>query len=101
MYQFQVENYNEKPILYQLKLIENNPNQVNMQYRLQKNGIDIAGNAKQYVSVAECKKQNLYLKAMTRDIYTLYWEWVDSPKDNQSTSSTIRGEYSLKIQGEI
>lgn len=101
-YNFNVENYSSKDIKYKLTFACNNPQNVNMKYKLKRNGVYISGNNDTYVSIEEIKKEGLDLKSMMGDIYILEWKWVDDDvNDINSANSIKRGDYTLTIKGEV
>lgn len=101
-YNFNVENYSAKNIKYKLTFTCNNPQNVNMKYKLKRNGQYIAGDNNTYVSIEEITKENLELNTMMGDVYFIDWKWIDNDiQDINSSNSITRGEYNLTIRGEV
>lgn len=101
IYNFNVENYTTKNIMYKLTLEEYNPKNVNMKYKLKRNGKYIEGNENQYLAINELTNTEMQLNSMTGDSYTLYWKWEDSANDINVASPIERGEYTLRILGRV
>lgn len=101
VYNFNIENNTSKNIYYKLSSIIYNPHNVNMKYKLKRNGNYIVGSNDSYVNSSELTKEQLYLGAKTGDVYTLYWKWEDTQNDVQSSNPISRGDYTLTLKGEV
>lgn len=80
-YTFTVENKSSSKFNYQINFIEENPYNVNMVYKLKKNGEYIVGNESQWKDENELNVFNLKLDSVQRDVYTVEWRWEDTSYD--------------------
>ena len=95
-YQFVIYNSNANEIKYNIKMEETNPYNINMMYKLKKNGSYIAGNKSQWVDVDELNTTLATLNSKSTDSYSLEWKWVSSSNDTE-VGKTENAGYSLKI----
>lgn len=92
-YQFVISNNNNYTINYSLTFIENNIKNINMVYKLKRNGKYIISN---WVDYNELNIDNLTLDSSLHDTYSLEWLWKDSSNDTYIGSS-IDSYYKLNI----
>ena len=96
-YQFVIRNNSTFAINYDLIMLEDNPYDINMKYRLKLNGKYIIGNANKYVTANELERFNLKLNRNKYDTYTLEWKWFESDNDTKIGKS-IDANYQLNIK---
>lgn len=99
-YDFNIENYTSKNISYRLSFSIENPKNVNILFKLKRNGKYITGDQKNYVSYYKLNQDNLNLKSKMGDTFILEWKWIEAQNDNDTTSKTERGNYKINIKGE-
>lgn len=96
-YHFVIKNSNDFSIEYNFEAIETNLYNINMKYRLKRNGTYVVGNDKEYVTFDELKQYNIELSDRTYDVYTLDWKWFESSNDTQ-IGEDISSYYGLKLK---
>ncbi len=96
-YDFVIKNNNSFNIIYGLEMIETNKFNINMRYRLKKNGKYIVGSEKEYVTADQLHQYNIKLKANKSDTYTLDWKWFESSNDTQ-IGENVAASYKLDIK---
>ena len=79
-YKFVVKNGTSESIKYNIDFVENNPSNINMKYKLKKNGEYIIS---EYVSYDELNLSNMVITSGVSDTYLLEWKWVSSSNDNE------------------
>ena len=77
-YKFVVKNGTSTAVKYSLDFSETNSSNINMKYKLKKNGEYIISD---YVSYNELDLSNLNLASGANDTYLLEWKWVSSSND--------------------
>ena len=77
-YRFVVKNGTSTAVKYSLDFSETNSSNINMKYKLKKNGEYIISD---YVSYNELDLSNLNLASGANDTYLLEWKWVSSSND--------------------
>ena len=95
-YIYTVENYGEKPMVYDMKYTDENPYKINMVYKLKRNGQYVAGNENTWVNLSKLDLKDLKIKSKTTDIYSLEWKWEDSENDTE-IGETEGANYKLFI----
>lgn len=80
-YKFIINNNQQFDVVYNLTIIETNKYNVNMKYRLKKNGNYILGDKDNWVYIREQKLDSYTLSARKKDNYELEWKWFDSEND--------------------
>ncbi len=96
-YAFVIRNNNEFDVLVDISFVEDNPKDINMQYKLTNKGNYIFGNKNNYTSLNGSKKvNNIYLPAKSQLSYILDWKWVDSDNDTE-IGFDITSNYKLSI----
>ena len=93
-YQFVVRNTTKLNIKYSIDFIENNQNNINMQYKLKKNDTYLIDH---YVRASELKVIDLPLDSGKNDTYYLEWKWISSENDTQ-IGEMGNVNYGLKIE---
>lgn len=94
-YQFVIKNSINGNVTYSLKFKETNQYNINMKYRLKKNGKYIAGNDKEWVTYSELSTLSNNLKSSSKDSYVLDWKWFES--DNDTQVGSVEASYNLQI----
>ena len=97
VYQFILYNSNNNEIKYYINMEETNPYNINMMYKLKKNGSYIAGDKSNWVDVDELNTTLSSLHSKDTDSYSLEWKWVSSSNDNDIGKSND-AQYALKIK---
>lgn len=97
VYQFILYNSNNNEIKYYINMEETNPYNINMMYKLKKNGSYIAGDKSNWVDVDELNTTLSSLHPKDTDSYLLEWKWVSSSNDNDIGKSND-AQYALKIK---
>lgn len=95
VYQFVINNSQEFNIKYNINFIEENKYQINMLYRLKRNGKYLLGSEKEWIKIPTNEINNLQLLANTRDTYSLEWKLVDN--ENVNNVSYLEENYTLNI----
>ena len=93
-YHFYVKNNKNCTVNYKINFAENNPHNVNMKYKLKRNGEDIINH---WVSYDELVTKTYQLISQKQDEYTLEWQWAHSDSKDTIAGKTINAEYELKI----
>ena len=96
-YQFVIRNNNEFNIQYDFEAVETNEKNINMKYRLKRNGKYVLGNDNEYISVNELKQYNINLASKSYDVYTLEWKWFESSNDTE-IGMDVTSKYSLFLK---
>lgn len=96
-YQFVIRNSTDVFITYNLDFIEDNKYNINMKYRLKRNGSYVVGNEEEYVTAKELSQYNINLDINNYDVYMLDWKWFSSPNDTE-IGSNIDSHYGLSIK---
>lgn len=99
VYEFEVANARNKKISYSLSLIEDNEDQVNIKYKLKKNGEYITG-ANSWVYFQDIQLDDIILKNKKSDMYQLEWMWVseNNELDTAIGKKEERATYSITIK---
>ena len=96
-YQFVIRNRNDFNIRYSLKAEETNIYNINMKYRLKRNGYYVVGNDNKYVTADEIEQYNIQLADNTYDVYTLDWKWFEGSNDTE-IGEDISSYYKLNLE---
>lgn len=91
-YEFDVRNSTDYKLKYDLSFAETNSDNINMKYKLKKNGTYVISD---YVSYNELALSAQMLEVNTKDVYELEWKWFSS--DNDTNIGTNGASYSLQI----
>lgn len=81
IYDFYVNNYTDRNIIYDIAFDEENIHGVNLMYKLKMNNKYIAGDEDTWVKYDELDLQNKVLNSGYRDTFKIEWKWVDSEND--------------------
>lgn len=95
-YNFTVENHRDGAIKYDISYSEINMYNINLKFKLKRNGSYIAGDANNYVSVSDLSKTGFALDSNKTDVYTIEWKWIDAPNDTE-IGMTEGANYKLSI----
>lgn len=95
VYQFVVRNSNDFPIQYELIVEEENEYNINMKYKLKKDGYYIIGDSDNWVTYEELKLYNNELMENSKNVYQLEWKWFES--SNDTYIGEVGKDYKLKI----
>ena len=94
IYQFEVKNKTAYNLKYDIKFIESNYYNINMQYKLKKNDTYLIDH---YVSASELNVSSMELGVNEQDTYYLEWKWVSSSNDT-AIGKSADANYGLKIE---
>lgn len=97
-YNFVVRNNTDYMVSYKVRFTERNESNINMKYRLKRNGNYVSDD---WVSYQELSKSGMLISKGGKDDYILEWKWFDD--NEQDTKAGIDGlDYSLviNIEGE-
>ena len=94
-YKFVLHNKTSYNLKYNISFIETNPYNMNMKYKLKKNGSYIVSN---YVSYDQLNLTGALLNSKENDTFDLEWKWVSS--DNDTAAGKAEANYKLKINVE-
>lgn len=95
-YDFVVNNNTKGIYKYKLSLDETNIYNVNMRYKIKRNGKYIVGNSNTYVKISNVNIEDKILKSNEKDNYTIEWKWVDAANDTE-VGRTDGAYYTLKL----
>lgn len=95
-YDFVIKNNNDFPVLVDISMKEVNPYSINMEYKLRSENSFLAGSSFKYVSVKKLSQKNIYLKAHSSKLYSLYWKWIDSDNDTE-IGEAVDANYKLLV----
>lgn len=95
-YTFIVKNNNDFDILVDFEIVEGNPYNVNMKYKLRSRGNYLVGDANNYDDISKLQLRNIKIKAHESIPYILDWKWIDSKNDTE-IGEKIEVDYKLTI----
>ena len=98
-YKFEVKNNSKTDYKYKLMFEEDNEKNININFKLKKNGKYVAGSKNKYVDINELQKKYNIIKKNSVDNYELFWKWEDSHNDTQIGKEVVENKYILKIIG--
>ena len=78
---------------YELNFLENNGSDINMKFRIKRNGQYLVSD---YVSISEISKVVNQLPNSKKDDYSLEWKWVEGSNDTE-VGSNVDAVYQLSI----
>lgn len=93
-YQFVIKNNSECKMTYHLEFVEENDYNINMKYKLKKNGKYIS---KEWTTYDKIKESEVVLNYKEKDDYVLEWKWIESDNDTQ-IGADINSSYKLIVQ---
>lgn len=96
-YQFIIRNNNDFAISYNLQIDEINDYNINMKYRLKRDGKYVLGSDKNWITVDELEQSGIVLANDSYNVYTLDWKWFESDNDTQ-IGKNIEANYELNIE---
>ena len=98
-YKFVVNNNTRYNLKYKISFTEENQYNINLKYKLKKNGSYIVDH---YVSYNEISKSDLLLNSNSKDTYLLEWKWVSNDNDTDIGINARENDvkYKLKIKVE-
>ena len=96
-YNFTVENYGDSRLKYEISFAEDNPFNINIQYKIKINGQYVSGNDSTWVDYTELNQTNRTINAKSTDLYTIEWKWVDSSNDTE-VGETEGAYYKLNVK---
>lgn len=96
-YEFDLENTSDKPITYILAFEEENPDEVNMVYKVMREDRYVLGNDIESVYIDGVKLEEITIPANTKRRYTLKWKWEDTSYDTQIGEKN-NTQYKLKVK---
>lgn len=96
-YEFDLENTSAKPITYILGFEEENPDEVNMVYKVIREDRYVLGNDIESVYIDGVKLEEITIPANTKRRYTLKWKWEDTSYDTQIGEKN-NTQYKLKVK---
>lgn len=98
-YKFVVNNNTKYNLKYKISFTEENQHNINIKYKLKKNGSYIVDH---YVSYNEISKSDLLLNSNSKDTYLLEWKWISSDNDTDIGINARENDvkYKLKIKVE-
>lgn len=76
-YSFRLENRNSNALCYSLSFSDVNDYEINLGYRLRRNGEYVRGSEDIYVETANLNLSDLSVEANKNDTFTLEWKWLD------------------------
>ena len=91
-YQFIIRNQTSYNFKYSVTFVETNPMNMNIMYKLKKNGSYIVDH---YVYYDELDLNNILINKNKLDTYDLEWKWVSADNDTEVGKAGI--DYKLKI----
>ena len=96
-YAFVIRNNNSFDVVVDINFLEDNPKNINLQFKLKNKGNYLIGNIDKYASLNGNKKiTNIKLPAKSQLAYILDWKWIDSNNDTE-IGFDITSKYKLSI----
>lgn len=95
VYFFRINNNSNVNIKYDLKLNNASSYDINMKYRLKRNGKYILGN--EWMNAFSIKTSFLELDSGKSDMYELEWKWFDNDEVDSYIGENIINDYFLNI----
>lgn len=99
MYRFIIKNNNNFDIIVNISMLEENPYNINMKYKLKSDNNYIVGDKQSYKKASELNIENIEIKSNESKEYNLEWKWIDSENDTK-IGETIDANYKLTINVE-
>lgn len=93
-YNFVVKNNSGCKMTYRLEFQEKNDYNINMKYKLKKNGKYIS---KEWTAYDNIKESKAKLNYQEQDNYVLEWKWIESDNDTE-VGANINSSYKLIVQ---
>ncbi len=101
-FKFYVKNDTSSNISYDISVIDEMSNFVNMKYKLKLDGEYIKGNTKEYVEVNKLNMNSIALANNSYNLFELEWYWEDDDKNDTYIGNLIDSQYytlQIKIIG--
>ncbi len=103
-YSFRLENRNPDALNYALTFSDENKYEINLGYRLLRNGEYVRGTAETYVHTKDLNLSDLLVEAKKNDTFTLEWKWLDAdPIDTvagmENATYILNISFNAHIQG--
>lgn len=95
-YTFVIKNNNDFDVIVDFEMLEDNPYQVNIKYKLRSLGKYIVGDEDNYDDVSKLQLRNVKIKANESIPYILDWKWIDSENDTE-IGEKLDANYKLTI----
>jgi len=80
-YHFVVYNSSNRVLDYRMTVVEENPYNINMKYRLKRENTYVVGSSSSWVDISDLNISKDHLQINASDKYTLEWKWVDTSYD--------------------
>lgn len=96
-YNFIVSSEDAAKFKYNIVFTDENNYNINLKYKLLRNGKYISGNTNEWVNVEELNTSEMLLNPNTRDIFTIEWEWIDAKNDTE-VGQTVGADYKMNIE---
>ncbi len=96
IYDFFINNNTNGNVMYNIVFNEENLYNVNMLYKLKRNGKYIAGSSTEWISYSNLNIGEKVLNSKNNDYYTIEWKWVDSDNDT-AVGRTPGATYRLNV----
>ena len=93
-YRFTIRNSANCNLTYELHFKENNSSDINMKYRIKRNGEYLVSD---YVSIKEIATIVNRLSNNQEDSYSLEWKWIESSNDTE-VGANVEAFYQLSIE---
>ena len=97
-YEFKVNNTSNVDIKYYVEMYEQSDYNINLKYRLRRNGSYVIGSEDNWVSANELKTEFKNLKASNYDSFELDWKWFDDDVNDTNIGENMTSEYKLNIR---
>lgn len=95
-YDFYVNNNTDSNVMYKIVFAEDNLYNVNLLYKLKRNGKYISGSESEWVKYDKLNIENKVLNSKYNDYYAIEWKWVDTDNDTR-VGRTPDAKYRLKV----
>lgn len=82
-YTYTVECQGNSNMMYNMQFSDVNPYNVNMIFKLKRNGQYVAGDEKTWVKVEQLSQTDMTIVPGTIDVFTLEWRWEHSENDTE------------------
>lgn len=97
-YNFKVNNTSKVDIKYYIEMYEQTEYNINLKYRLRRNGSYVIGSEDNWVSANELKTEFKNLKSNDNDSFELDWKWFDDDESDTNIGQNMTSEYKLNIR---
>lgn len=96
-YDFEIHNSSNMNLKYVINFIEESEYDINIKYRIRKNGKYIVGNNNTYVSFDEINFPTGTINSNSKDKYSLDWKWFDDDEKDTIAGENMTEDYKLKL----